>query len=145
MPESCTWCGTSEGTLKTITVETSNRLGTSTREETMTVHPEHEAELRAYAEQTRRYSGRFMLLTLLFALFIPMGGVFAGIIWASDALIAGIVGLSIVVVGMVMYVYPFATPETVQMLGVRTSKRVVRWLSVVMAGLGVWILWMGVA
>jgi len=145
MPKSCTWCGKSEAPLKTITVETTNRFGTSTREETMTVHPEHEAELRAFAEQARRYGGRFLLLSLLFGLFIPMSGVFAGIIWTSDALIAGIVGLSIIVLGVVMYVYPFATPETVQMLGVRTSKQVVRGLSVVTAGLGGWILWMGVA
>ena len=144
MPESCTWCGESEGTLKTITVETSNRLGTSTREETMTVHPEHEAELRAFAEQARRYGGRFLLLSLLFGLFIPISGVFAGIIWTSDALITGIVGLSIIVLGVVMYVYPFATPETVDMLGVKSSQRLVRILSIVTAALGGWILWMGV-
>lgn len=55
----------------------------------------------------------------------------------SEAITAGVVVLCF---GALMVVFPFATPQTVQMLGVRTSVLLVRVGGVGLFGYGVFLL-----
>jgi len=152
MSEHCYWCGSSDGEFKTITVETPTRLAMSTKEETLIVHPEHEAELRAFNEKARAHGKRFLILALLFGAIVPIVGagllpfvVGAGLLpFVSDAVVTIVIGVSTVALSVVLYLYPFATPETVDMLGVKKSVRLVRMLAIIgVAPLGLWILWLG--
>jgi hypothetical protein len=145
MSEQCYWCGSSDGETKTITVETINPIATSTQEETLTVHPEHESELRAFNEKTVAYGSRFLILAILFGAVLPtIGAALLPVVGKAVGL--GIVGGSILLLSAVFYVYPFATPETVDMLGVKTSVRLVRVLAIgIVVPLGLWIVWLGLS
>lgn len=139
---SCHWCGSSDGELKTITVETPTRLGASTKEETVSVHAEHEEKLRAFNEKTRALGKRFLILALLFGAVLPMVG--AGLLpLVSGAVVSSVIGVSTVAPGVVLYLYPFATPETIEMFGVKKSVRLVRGLAIGIVPLRLWILRMG--
>ncbi len=143
MSTSCRWCGSSDGELKTITVETPTRFATSTKEETMSVHPEHESELRAFNKEVQAHGKRFLTLSLFFGVVLPMIGL-GGLPFVSGAVVSSVIGLSTLALGVVLYLYPFATPETVEMLGVKKSVRLVRILAIGIVPLGLWILWMGI-
>lgn len=145
MSERCYWCGSSDGETKTITVETINPIASSTREETLTVHPEHESELRAFNKKTVAYGRQFLFLAILFGAVLPTIG--AGLVSVvGKAAGLGVVGASTIFLSGVLYVYPFATPETVDMLGAKTSVQLVRVLAIgIVAPLGLWIVWLGLS
>ena len=130
MPERCIWSKRNDPGTREITLESPNRF---TRPETVRVCPAHEAEVRAFHAYAERYGGWFLALfgLLVFGAFmsIPLG--------ISERIVAGVVPFCF---GVLMVVFPFATPQTVQILGMRTSVLVVRLGGVALAGYGVFLL-----
>jgi uncharacterized membrane protein len=121
----CTWTGRHSDEVKEIRVETLDRWGIHTREETFGVLPEHEEELRRFVTYQRRFGRLFLLLMVL--------GTAVVIFVRSNV---G-VGLTMIGLGVVTFAFPFATPETVQMIGMRKSIRSVRYLSILPILIGV--------
>ena len=112
----CVWCHKSGGTLKTLPARVPNTLGT-VGEVSVAVHPEHEAELSRFLAYQRRYARLFLLLVLL--------GVVALLIFAALGWEAGATSV-IAYYGVLFIVFPFATPTTVEMIGMKSSVRLVR-------------------
>ncbi len=104
------------------------KLGERYLEETYWVCPAHEAEFRRFYNQAARHGNLFLGLIGL----IVIAGF--GLVLFESAIGLALLLLSI---GVVMLALPFATPQTVQMLGVRTSVWLVRVGGVVMLGLGI--------
>ena len=89
------------------------------------------------------YGKRFLILSLFFGAVLPMIGL-GGLPFVSGAVVSSVIGVSTLALSVVMYLYPFSTPETIEMLGVEKSVRLVRILAIGIAPLGLWILWMGI-
>jgi hypothetical protein len=127
----CTWTGRHSDEVKELRLETLDRWGFRAREETFTVLPEHEEELRRFVDYQRRYGRVFLglvALSIVAALFVR----------SSLGIGLGMIGL-----GVLTYVFPFATPETVQMIGMRASIRTVRYLSVLPILIGLFFAFRG--
>lgn len=130
MSERCIWSNRKDPGTREITLTPVNRLS---RPETVRVCPAHEPRFRAFHAYADRYGNWFLALfgLIVFGAFmsIPLG--------ISEAVAGGAVLLA---TGVLMVVFPFATPQTVQMLGVRTSVFLVRVSSVLLVGYGVFLL-----
>ena len=130
MSEHCIWSKRNDPGTREIALEPRDRF---TRPETVRVCPAHEAQVRAYHAYSEQYGGWFLALfgLLVFGAFmsIPLG--------ISERIVAGVVPLCF---GVLMVVFPFATPQTVHVLGMRTSVLVVRVGGLVLAGYGVFLL-----
>ena len=55
----------------------------------------------------------------------------------SDRAVSGIAGVIVVAMSALLFAFPFATPQTVGMMGIRSSIRLTRVLAAGMAALGV--------
>ncbi len=120
----CMWTGRHSDEVKEVRLETLDRWGIHTREETFTVLPEHEEELRRFVAYQRRYGRVFLGLVIL--------SIVAALVVRSPLWM----GVLMMGLGVVTYAFPFATPETVRMIGMRASIRSVRYISIVPVLLG---------
>lgn len=93
------------------------------------VCPEHESRLRRYHTEVDRFGGWFMALLGIFVMALVLFTMLESSVG---------VGLSVVFLGLVMIRFPFATPQTVQMIGVRASIWLARVGGVIILGLGIW-------
>lgn len=141
MMRSCAWCGRSDGEKNIITVEVPDRLTVSVREQTLTVHPEHEELMRSYAARLRAHGRRFLILVGLLGGLAPVLGTLLLVVQLAAGL--AVIGSAVVALGVVLFVYPFATPETIRLTGAQTARILVRGAAVLVTGLGGWILAMG--
>ncbi|WP_322569427.1 hypothetical protein [Rhodohalobacter sp.] len=116
----CIWSAKESDRLKSVTMETLNRFA---RPATKTYHvlPEHEEELRQFnrffVQNARRFLG-LIIFIILFLLLTPLIILLAPL---SDHVALHLVGFSMMALGFVIYIYPFATPETLQVLGIKKS------------------------
>lgn len=135
----CIWTNKTTDRAVPVTLDVPSNTGGERTPQTMHVLPEHEADLRAYNERVARW-GRPMIVGLLglsgLMVAVALGGGLAG--W-SDRTVAQIAGGLVVAMSVVLFAFPFATPQTVGMFGIRTSIRLARVSGIVMAGLGLWI------
>lgn len=99
--------------------------------ETYRVCPAHEEEFRRFHARTARCGYRF------FALFVLlMAAGFVLVPFASDVT----VGIFLAVLAVVMLVFPFATPQTVRLMGVRASVWLVRGIAAVVLAWAAYLL-----
>jgi cation transport ATPase len=133
----CLWTGTRDARAQAIEIPATDRWGRKTAPQTVHVLPEHADELRAFATQAQRMGRTFLVgvlglsaLTLLPIALHVMG------LW-SEAAVGVAVGLITAAVGALVIAFPFATPETAAMLGVRRSIRVARWVGALTIVFGV--------
>lgn len=89
--------------------------------------PEHESDLRSFIDYARRFRVLFLVLVPLLTA--------AMVIFALVEHVAA-VGISVVITGVVAMVLPFATPHTVEMLGLSKSIRLARILGGITAVIG---------
>lgn len=126
MRKRCIWTGERSDDLVPVSVTTLNRFGTRPREETFYVQPQYEAAFRDFQADFVRHAGTFLKGLVLFMLAVLL---------TSALMLAGLLGedLGLVLMGVVtaalgagVYRFPFATPETVAMFGLRRSIRFAR-------------------
>ena len=90
------------------------------------VLPEHEEALREFVERARRFGRPFLLSVLAFTLGMVAAVVLGSLdVWSSPVT-AGIAGTLLSLLGLLLVIFPFATPETVQAFGVCRSILIVR-------------------
>lgn len=116
MLERCIWSNRRDPGTREVKLESPNRF---TGPETVQVCPAHEAQLRAFRAYSERYGGWF--LALLGGLVLA--ALIAVVVEVEEKVIAWAVPT---LVGSAMVVFPFATPQTVRMLGVHVSVLTVR-------------------
>lgn len=80
--------------------------------------PEHEARLRRFYDRVRRYALLFMALVC-----ISLASLLGAALWGAAG--SGLAGYLFVgtfaSIGLLMFIFPFCTPETVEMIGVAKS------------------------
>ena len=126
----CVWCNEKDKRVMNIHIVTLNRFAMRPREETFWVHPEHEQSLRSFIDYYTQYAKLFMLVIILFI----------AVSLATALLLKQFVlGIILPLGGIIIIVFPFVTPETVEMLGVQKSVKLARGLGVLLIGLGMLI------
>ena len=128
MAERCLWTFQRDDRVIPITVDAPALFGGRTRPTTVHVLPEYEADLRAYLTLAARY-GRAMLASILgLTAVIVVFAVLAVVLGWPDRLVAVVVGGLTAAIGLVLVAFPFSTPQTIQVVGLRTSMRWARWV-----------------
>ena len=136
MTPRCLWTGERSDRAIEITVPAADRFGRPSEPKTFTVLPEHEADLRAFADLAQR-TGRAFLLTIVgLTVSMVVVGVLGSTGVISNAASSWGVGLGCMGMGLLMIALPFATPETTAAFGVRRSILIARVAGVVVAGVG---------
>lgn len=134
MTPKCIWTNQRSDRLKEIEIETAGRFGAGRKKETVYVLEEHEQKVRNFASHVDRNALRFTL----FMLALPFVGVVAALLTAINEFIGlVVVGGMLVLLGIVLIVYPFATPLTVKVLGLRRSILIARFSGVVIILMGI--------
>lgn len=119
----CVWCNR-PGVLKQVTVKITNRFGLDRIEQTLLVHPEHEQLVKEFSEFAVRNARRFLvILASLILAILPLEVVLlaANAQWALWGIALAVSGIC-----MAVTLYPFPTPETVKLLGLRSAIRFAR-------------------
>jgi hypothetical protein len=130
MTRKCAWCNKQSDQLKEIAVLSTNLSAASRREIAYFVCPEHEAGLRRFYDRVRRYALLFMAL-----ICISLACLIGGALWRAAGggylFVASFASL-----GLVLFIFPFCTPETVEMIGVAKSILVARIIGGVIFAIG---------
>ena len=100
---------------------------------------EHEEEIKKYYDNTNKYGKRFMILISLLA--ISVCGTIPLAFYVDNLVLSMVIGfLPFVLIGQVIWVYPFATPQSTRKMGIsnaieRTKKlaRFIQIFSIVLA------------
>lgn len=129
--ERCLWSNRRDSGTRGIKLESPSPF--ARWPEILQVCPCHEERFRRFYAYEQRYAG-LLLGTYGFV-------VFAGLIfWALGAREQVVAGTAMLVFGVLIIVFPFATPQTVQMMGVRASVLLLWIAGAVLAGYGVFVL-----
>jgi hypothetical protein len=134
----CVWCNRADGELVDLTVESRNRVARNPLPRTFRVHDEHRQNFVEFNRKVQRYGPIF-----LWGIggFVTLTAVLQVLIFAfSPALGAAGVGAALVLLGGMLIALPFATPETVAMVGARASIKMVRAGGAVVVVFGLFIL-----
>ena len=142
MPDRCVWCHRSDEPLERIRVERPAWLPSTVDEEEVVVHPDHEGPVRAFYAAVRRHGPTAFRLLIRITLFGSLAAV--GTAFVLPLLSLGVAVLTLVGIGATLLRYPFSTPETAQLFGLRRARQIARGVGVgcVAAGLGLagWLL-----
>lgn len=112
------WTNKATGTLIEVRLTTVDRIGRMGKEEVFLVEPKYEAELRRWVDYVNRNAKRFLALTIGLSLVAVVGSFLVNA-W-PDAY--WVVSVALVLMGLTFLVYPFSTPETVKMVGMRRAR-----------------------
>ena len=126
----CAWTNRDSDQLKEIILVAPNRLGLQPTQRAFHVLPEFEPALRRHIERLRRFGLLFVLSVLLLTIALVMAA-------ALQQLVP--IAVMIALIGVLLIAFPFATPETVALLGFRKSIILVRCLGVGVLVLAVWL------
>jgi hypothetical protein len=132
----CIWCNRDDQSARAVTLPMIDRWGGNPTERTFAVHPEHEEAFRRFARLANRNGRRFIfgvVGTSLAMLVVPMGVIALGL---DPRLVRLVVGGGTALIGAMTLVWPFATPETVGMMGIERSARLARVVGGVVVLLG---------
>lgn len=117
-----------------VTVPARNRLARKPREATLWVLPEHAEELRRFMTAWDR-RGPAVLAALAILSATALAGAFAGGV--------ALVGASVTAIGALVAAFPFVSPETTLLLGMRRAIAVGRAGGLAVAALGAAVLALG--
>lgn len=98
-------------------VTVTNLWGTKAQRVSVQVHAEHSEKARRYFSKVRRFA-RVFLGSMALGLAAP--AVFLTFGWLPG------LSATVVYLGVVMWLFPFCTPTTIEMLGIRRSVRLAR-------------------
>lgn len=119
----CAWCGRSDDTVKSVTVDVVGALGIKKQSVEVGVHAEHQSELLRYIRYLNKHTVHFIalnvgltILAIVAIIVLEVGGYAAW--W--------IFGLIVMAYGIVLLVFPFATATSASIMSIRTSRRLVR-------------------
>jgi len=123
----CLWCNGSDGELRTVT------LSQGRERRSVPVHTAHESALVEWHARVAHHTPR-LVMTLAFAPLVLLAALgLAALI--SRGTVFFVLGLALIALAAHMWTHPYATPQTVRLVGVRRSIALVRALAVPL-GLG---------
>jgi hypothetical protein len=132
----CLWCNSASGNLKEITAASIDRLGHDAGDRQFTVHLEHEEALRAFLVLAARRGRGFVLgVTAISLLMVAIAVVTAMTDLPGLAITS--IGVCSAALGLMVFKWPFATPETVGAVGVRGAVFLARALAAGLVAFGI--------
>jgi len=134
MKNRCIWCNKRDNDLKEITVTVSNRFASKPREEKFSIHVEHEGVFRKFNEYSQRFSKLFLILVGVSLLTMVLLQIVLVVVDKTLGIVG--IGLAAIFLGSLVIVFPFSTPETVMIFGLKTAIKLVRGAGLVV---GVWV------
>lgn len=136
----CAWCNGGRGEMKEIRLRIPQGVRLRRDWEELTVHERHENQVRRFSARFRRDAGRFafaffgLLVLSLACVVVIETGMASG---ATRALLDDfLTGGTLLGMGLIFFVFPFATPTTVEGIGVRTSIRLGRVVALIFSIVG---------
>lgn len=121
------WSNSLDDPVRDVEIEMLNRWGTRVEPKVVPVCPAHEPAVREFAALVTGWGRLFMPLLLVLLVVMIVGSFVASL---------ALVGASVIALGALAVIFPFATPETVQMMGLQNSIRSARILGLVTVALG---------
>jgi hypothetical protein len=132
----CAWCNKENEQIKQIKVLTKKGFGPNLQETTYFVCLEHEQKFRKFYDRVRRYALLFIGLSAISLLGLIVSALLAN----NNYLFGYLLIASFAFIGLVFIIFPFATPETIEMVGVAKSIRLVRIIGTVIFAIGATVL-----
>ncbi|MFH0948031.1 MAG: hypothetical protein V1833_03435 [Elusimicrobiota bacterium] len=131
----CVWCYKKNEGLKQIEVIVPNRFGMRAHKEIFYVcSSEHERYFKKVADYAKRFGFFFLVIIGLSTV-----SVIAVSSLVCEEIVNYVVGSDISLIGILIIIFPFATPETVAILGVKKSIILMRVVGIVLLILGLLI------
>lgn len=121
----CIWTGRRDARVKAITLKTLDRFSVPT-EETFYVLPEYEQSLRKFNGRLVDWGRSFLKLIFGLILLMLISVLLALIFSVSNSMVLYAVGINTSLIGLVIVLFPFATPETVKWMGLKRAIIAVR-------------------
>lgn len=122
----CAWTYIQSSQVKEVRVEWINKFTPSEEDKILYVLPQYEARLRNFLDFAKRFWRTFLLLVTTETIAILVGAIFHNQM---------LIGASFISMGLTLIIFPFATPITMDLLGVRGSIAIAR-----VTGIGVILL-----
>ncbi len=132
----CFWTGIRDSNVIEIEIPALDRFGRSEGTTTAYVLPEHERELRAFVDRVRRQGGLFLRTMAVLVLMLLASVIMAIVGVSPSGLMTRAIGSVVVLIGVTIILFPFATPETISVFGVRRSIVVARYAGIAIAAVG---------
>jgi hypothetical protein len=129
MARRCAWCNRAADNLKEVTLLVPDRLGMRPTPRPFYVLPEHEQALSRFVDRARRFGVTFVLSMTALSIATVM----------AAAMDHRFIGLFVGLMGLLLIIFPFATPQLVNAVGVRTSITFVRVAGIGLIGFAVYL------
>ncbi|MFW6192876.1 MAG: hypothetical protein ACOC83_05275, partial [Gemmatimonadota bacterium] len=129
-PSRCAWCAGGDGEIEELRLRIPDQIALNRFWVRLPVHPRHERPLRRFAARFRRDGRRFVvsmiaLIVVAFAFFLVLHAV-EGSSAVRDRWADAFVGPWMAALGVVLLLFPFATPLTTALIGIRHTVVLVR-------------------
>jgi hypothetical protein len=118
----CIWCNKQSYEVKEIKVLSTNLSAAKRREISYFVCPEHEEKLRGFYDRVRRYALLFLSLVTILTLSLVVSALLGNNNYLFGYLFIG----SFALIGLVMFIFPFCSQSTFDLMSIATSIKVVR-------------------
>lgn len=139
--DKCAWCARRDGDLIQLRLRVPGQLALNLFWTEVHVHPRHEHHVRRWFALFRRDGRKFVISMLVFVVFLPTAALTVASAAGVPVEAAGewgekyALGPYLIVFGTIIAVWPFATPLTTRLFGMRASIVLVRVAALV---IGVW-------
>lgn len=123
--QKCIWTGKRDARVMPVTLNTLDRFTVPT-ERTYYVLPEYEQSLRDFNDRFVKQGRLFLVLIIGLTLILPASVLVSLITSFPESIILLSVGGITVLIGGVIVLFPFATPETAKWLGLKRAMTAAR-------------------
>lgn len=137
MKKTCIWTNLKTEKAKEITIKTVNRFGGGVHEKKVYILPEYEQQFRKFNAYVLRYSKFFLILVLGLPVIPIVLTFFLYLEFITGTLILFVTGLVTFSIGITLILFPFSTPETVNIFGLKRAISIVRIMGVLVSLLGI--------
>ena len=120
----CAWCGRSDDTVESLTVDVVGSLGIKKHRVEVSVHPKHRSELDAYVTRLNNYSLLFILLNVALSFLLLI--IALSTLFSRGYYVNIIYSILMIAWGALFIILPFATGLTATTTGIKNSRRLVR-------------------
>lgn len=134
--EKCIWSGKRSPNVIPITLKTLDRFAQPT-ERTFYVLPEHAEDLRRFNHKFVSFGKPFLFVIIALSVLLIIIPIILLAVSAPDSIILLTIGFLVFLMGILVVIFPFSTPETIRWLGIQKAIIVTRIVGVLTSLLGV--------
>ncbi|MFD2531795.1 hypothetical protein [Gracilimonas halophila] len=139
--QKCIWSGKKTTDVKPVTLETLDRFTIPT-EKTFYVLPEFESKLREFNDRFITYGRTFLYLIIGLTILLVVVPLLVLALSVSEKFLLLVTGFITSLMGIVVVIFPFTTPETIHWLGIRKAQKIGRFVGFLTLILGIVIIFL---